>query len=337
MILHKEISEINIAQWHKLLEESSTATFFQTKECYDFYASLSFLTPFVFGVSENNQLVGVICGYIISEGNNLKRFFSRRAIVPGGALLSNEISSEALRTLFDTISQILSKKAIYIELRNFNDYTSFQSTIESADFSYQTHYDIKVETVDEESLLQKLSESKRRQLKSSQNIGVSWEVSTKQVDVEAFYKILKHLYQTKVKKPLFPLEFFEKLVGQPYGKLLIVKYKSQVIGGMACVILENQTLYEWFVCGEEREEKDIYSSVVATWAGIEYAAKNKIPRFDFMGAGTPDQDYGVREFKRKFGGKLVEHGRFLYICSGVLYNLGKMVISVTKKNNLHFS
>jgi len=327
MIFHKEISEINIAQWQKLLEESSTATFFQTKECYDFYASLSFLTPFVFGVSENNQLVGVICGYIISEGNNLKRFFSRRAIVPGGALLSPEISAEVLKALFETITQILSKKAIYIELRNFNDYTSFQSTIESTGFKYQTHYDIKVETDNEEFLLQELSESKRRQLKSSLNAGVSWEVSSKQGDVEAFYKILKHLYQTKVKKPLFPLEFFEKLVGQSFGKLLVVKYRSQVIGGMACVILENKTLYEWFVCGEERDEKEIYSSVVATWAGIEYAAKNKIPGFDFMGAGSPDQDYGVREFKMKFGGKLVEHGRFLYICKPLMYYIGKFFIN----------
>ena len=336
MIFHKEISEIDNAQWHKLLEESSTVTFFQTKECYDFYASLSFLTPFVFGVSENDKLVGVICGYIISEGNNLKRFFSRRAIVPGGALLSPEISSNTLKAFFEMIPQILSKKAIYIELRNFNDYAPFRTIIETTGFIYQTHYDIKVETDKEDILFQQLSESKRRQLKSSQHVGVSWEVTTQLVDVKAFYKILKHLYLTKVKKPLFPLEFFEKLVNQPFGRLIVVKYKNKVIGGMACVIFENQTLYEWFVCGEESDEKDIYTSVVATWSGIEYAAKNKIPRFDFMGAGTPDQDYGVREFKMKFGGKLLEHGRFLYICSGFLYNLGKIVISVMKKYNIHF-
>ena len=30
-----------------------------------------------------------------------------------------------------------------------------------------------------------------------------------------------------------------------------------------------------------------------------------------MGAGSPDEDYGVRDFKAKFGGRLVEPGRFI--------------------------
>lgn len=327
MIVYTHHSEINIDQWQSLINSSPTSSFFQTPECYEFYTTLSFLKPFVVGISENNQLVGVICGYLISEGNVLKKYFTRRAIVPGGALLSPEISSEALKALFEQVSQILSKKAIYIELRNFNDYSTFRPIIESVNFLYQPHYDIQVETDNTATLLQRLSESKRRQLKASQKKGVTWEETKEPDDVNAFYKVLKHLYQTKVKTPLFPLEFFEKLVKQSFGKLLVVKFNGQVIGGMACVILENKTLYEWFVCGEEREEKDIFTSVVATWAGIEYAAKNRIPLFDFMGAGTPDKDYGVRKFKSKFGGELVEHGRFLYICKSLMYFIGKFFIN----------
>ncbi|MEI6754767.1 MAG: peptidoglycan bridge formation glycyltransferase FemA/FemB family protein [Paludibacter sp.] len=331
MIVYKSYSEIDKEQWNELMQISPTTTFFQTRECYDFYASLSFLKPFVFGVSENNKLVGVICGYIISEGNFIKRYFSRRAIVPGGALLEKNISPKVLNALLDCTIQVLNKKVIYIELRNFNDYGAFRQHIETSGFAYQSHFDIQVETNNEKVILQKLSESKRRQLKTSQNAGVEW-IETKQYDdIKAFYKILVNLYRLKVKTPLFPLEFFEKLVEQPNGKLLVVKYKNQVIGGMACVILENKILYEWFVCGEERDEKDIFSSVVATWAGIDYAVKNMIPLFDFMGAGSPEKDYGVREFKRKFGGKMLEQGRFLFICKPILYKLGKWIVERIKE------
>jgi lipid II:glycine glycyltransferase (peptidoglycan interpeptide bridge formation enzyme) len=65
---------------------------------------------------------------------------------------------------------------------------------------------------------------------------------------------------------------------------------------------------------------------LATWAGIEYAANHHFDKFDFMGAGKPDESYGVREFKSKFGGTLLEHGRFLYICNSGLYKLGKFIV-----------
>ena len=32
--------------------------------------------------------------------------------------------------------------------------------------------------------------------------------------------------------------------------------------------------------------------------------------FDFGGAGTPKKSYGVRDYKKKFGGKLVNYGRY---------------------------
>ena len=36
-------------------------------------------------------------------------------------------------------------------------------------------------------------------------------------------------------------------------------------------------------------------------------------RFDFGGAGRPDERYGVREFKAKFGGQQVNYGRFVCV------------------------
>jgi len=50
--------------------------------------------------------------------------------------------------------------------------------------------------------------------------------------------------------------------------------------------------------------------------------------FDFMGVGIPNRPYGVRDFKSKFGGELVNYGRFgrrnskiLYVISELGFNL----------------
>ena len=90
-------------------------------------------------------------------------------------------------------------------------------------------------------------------------------------------------------------------------------------------------LYEWFVCGRDGEWKTVFPSSVATYAGIRYAAEHSMPRFDMMGAGTPDEAYGVRDFKARFGGKEVEHGRFLNVLSAPMYNIGKLGVKILKR------
>ena len=92
------------------------------------------------------------------------------------------------------------------------------------------------------------------------------------------------------------------------------------------------TMYEWFECGLNSEYKEQYPSVMATWAGMEYAAEHGCARYDMMGAGEPNVPYGVRDFKSEFGGKLVEHGRFLCICKPWLYKIGKLGVKLLKRN-----
>lgn len=330
MTIHSNISQINPSQWVALLEGNSTASFFQTPECYNFYASLSFLKSFVYGVSENDKLVGVMCGYVIAEGNPLKQFFSKRAIVPGGLLLDAHISSKALQNLLQEAAQQLSHKAIYIEIRNYNNYSAYRTSIEAAGFVYVEHLNFHVATPDVESALKQLSTTKLRHVKLSRKEGAEWSETTDPKDVRAYYEVLRNLYTVRVKTPLFPYEFFEKFVQLENGRLIVIKHQDKVIGGSVCVALPGAALYEWFACGLDGQIKNVFPSTIATWAAIEYAASNGFQRFDMMGAGKPNEGYGVREFKSKFGGELVEYGRFLYLCQPRLYALGKWMVNRMK-------
>ena len=65
----------------------------------------------------------------------------------------------------------------------------------------------------------------------------------------------------------------------------------------------NDVIYDIYGCGEDGKYKDVYPSVLANWAALEYGLKNGLKYFDFLGAGKPNEDYGVREFKSKFGGE----------------------------------
>lgn len=328
--IHTHISDINLEQWTDLVDKSPTSSFFQTQECYHFFESLSFMKPFVYGVSEDDILVGVICGYVISDGDFLKRFLSRRAIVIGGPLLDETISESAMIKLLKAVRIGLKNKSIYLEFRNYVDYSAHKPAFTNAGFVYSEHLNFHVSVSSEEAALMQLNTTKRRDVKLTRKSGADWFETKSHVDLVDYYKLLEDLYKTKVKTPLFPFEFFEKLIQLPNGKLFVVKYEGKVVGGSICVVLPGRILYEWFVCGQDGAIKNIYSSTAATWAAIEYAAKNGIGRFDMMGAGKPKDSYGVREFKSKFGGELVENGRFIVINNKLLFNVGKTAVEFYK-------
>ena len=204
-----ELNEIRREDWAELVDGSSVATWFQTKEAYVFFGSLSFWERFGFAVKTDGKLKGVVLGVVQREGGIVRRFLSRRAIVFGGPLLSNDITEGELAELLHETTKRLKKKAIYIEMRNFNDYSRWKKTFESAGFRYDPHLNVHVDTTSWSVVERKLDRNRRRNIKKARENGVVIDSNPTLEDVRTFYSMLERLYRTKVKTPLYPFEFFE--------------------------------------------------------------------------------------------------------------------------------
>lgn len=327
-----EDNHIGSKAWTDLVKASPVANWFQTQEAFDFFDSLPFLEAFAFAIEANGRLGGLVTGYIQKDGGKIKRFFSRRAIVLGGPLLANDISVDELTLLLHGLVERVGKKAIFIEFRNFSDFSRWHKTFEQCGFQYQPHYDIHVDTTSLEVVDAHLGKSRKRDIRVSMRDGASVVTHPSLSQVREYYGILKTLYETKVKTPLFPLEFFEKLSALNSAAFLLVEYGGKIVGGTVCVGLPGVALYEMYACGEDGVHKTIFPSEVATYAGLQYAAENDYPIFDMMGAGKPDDGgYGVRDFKLKFGGNLVEFGRYVYVCIPLLFKIGKFGVKIMKR------
>jgi Uncharacterized protein involved in methicillin resistance len=304
---------------------------FQSDIYLSFLESVENLTPFKFSIYRDDSEVGRIQGYTQKDGNVIMSFLSRRAIINGGPFLADDITADEVRSLLEKCVTGLKRDVIYIESRNFRDYSSYRSVFEDAGFRYEPHYDFVISTEDQDVVESKIGKSRKRDVKVSLKNGVSVVEEPSIGEISDFYSILEELYRTRVKTPLFPKSFFMKLWEMPFSKFILVKYKDRIVGGTLCVF-DNDTVYEWFACGEDGAYKNVFPSTVATYYGIQFAVQNGFQRFDMMGAGSPgDGGYGVREFKAKFGGELVEYGRFRYITNKPLFAIGQIGVKLMKK------
>ena len=327
--------EIDRAEWSGLVAASATGTWFQTPEAFDFFTSQPELfKPFAYGVVNDGRLRGVCVGYVTVEKNPIKQFFTRRAIIIGGPALADDATDEEVELLMNGVKELTSERMngapIYIETRNFNDYSRWKEAFKNAGFSYQPHLNFHVDCTDKEAMDGKLSENRKRQIKKAVKSGIEISEAQCEQEINEWYEILLHLYKTRVKTPLFPLSFFIEFYRHGFGKYLLVKYEGKVIGGIMCPILEGRCIYEWFVCGMDTEYRNQNPSVMATYAAMEFGNAHGLARFDFMGAGKPNEPYGVREFKARFGGDEVEFGRFLCVTKPVLYKIGVLAVKILK-------
>ena len=313
---------IDRQQWSELVRTRETGTWFQSPEAYDFFASLpELMEPFVYGVERAEKLCAVCVGYVTKEPNPIKQFFTRRAIIIGGVVTAANGAKEDIVILLNYVRKELKPKSIYIETRNFNDFSPWKEAFEAAGFVYKPHLNFHVDPA-----TNNLSDNRKRQLKKSDEV-VSEGVS--ELEIREWYEVLSELYRTKVKTPLWPIDFFLEAYRQGIAKFLLVKHEGRIIGG-SMVVADERTVYEWFECGLNAECKDQYPSVMATWGGIQLAHQSGCTRYDMMGAGEPGVPYGVRDFKAEFGGQMVEHGRFLCVCKPMLYRLGVCVVKILK-------
>lgn len=298
------------------------------------------------GRIEDRPILRAVCvGYVTKEKSRVKQFFTRRAIINGGPVCADDCTDEEVQFLMEAVRKglmneplrsmsrkrsLLNDGPIYIETRNFNDYSKWKEAFERAGFEYKKHLNFHIDCSDKEAMWERLSETRKRQVRKAIKSGVTIKSEgVSELEIRDFYRILSDLYRTKVKTPLFPEAFFLDAHRQGIAKYLLIKHEGKVIGGMMIVSSSN-CVYEWYICGLDAEYKDQYPSVMATWAAMEYANRHGLARFDVMGAGEPDVPYGVRDFKAEFGGKLVEHGRFLYVNKPLLYRFGVWGVHMLK-------
>ena len=318
---------------------------------YQLFEQTEKFKPLVLSATnDRDEVCGLLLGVFIHERNGIGKMMSSRFIVYGGPLLtgSEEEKSQCLDLLLYDLVNKTQRKAIFIQFRNFSSQEKYLPVFERHGFKYleRLNYIVpiqnpgiqkpdtrnqKPDTTPIEFILGNMSTGRSRQIKKALNSGAEIIAPENLKQVRDFYNILYNLYRFKIRKPLPGWSFFENFYklstdnhGSRPGIIRLIRFDSRIIGGILAPVFEDKCIYEWYVCGLDKEYKEQHPSVLATWSVIQYAIDNNIRQFDFMGVGVPGKEYGVREFKSRFGGELVNYGRFTRINNKSLYHISEL-------------
>jgi serine/alanine adding enzyme len=149
--------------------------------------------------------------------------------------------------------------------------------------------------------------------------------------VRICYDLLKKTYHF-AKVPIADISLFnaafKTLHPRNMIKFSLARLKDSYV---ACSVdlLYKSTIYGWYG-GTDRAFSRHIPGELLLWYLFEWGAKNGYKVYDFGGAGTPDEEYGVRDFKAKFGGKLVCFGRNTYVHSP-LFRLSQRAYAAYRK------
>lgn len=311
---------------------------FQHPQMFQFLSEQENTEPFYVVVKKNETLIGSLLLYQVSHKGGIKEKLTRRTLVFGDPVINeNEGNGDVIMDMIlDQVDQIAGSSNLFTQFRLFSNEVLYRDIFEKHGFQIQKRINTLIPVKNKSESFKRLSDSKQRQIKKSRKNGVSIIQASELWQLEQFYEILEKLYDEKIRKPLSPLTFFKDFMEHSkqgkLGVILLVEYKGKITGGIVCPVTPGRCIYEWYVCGLDREynKEGIYPSVMATWAAIEYASENNIPCFDLMGMGKPGIPYGVRDFKLRFGGEKVPYFRYNKINNKLLYEIAELGYNVKR-------
>jgi len=176
----------------------------------------------------------------------------------------------------------------------------------------------------------KLTSSCRANIRRGQKKGVRIEEDASEAGLDGLYGILRRTYE-RARVPLADSTLFLNAVRilAPLGffKIFIARCAGTIVGASAVLLYKN-VVYEWY-WGAERL-KSVYTAECVTWDRIAWGQQNGYRWYDFGGAGSPGQAYGVRDFKAKFNGELVNYGRYRKVYSPWRLRLASELYEITR-------
>lgn len=329
------LEETDTEKWSKFVNNHACGNIFQLPEMKGVYRrTKNYDSISLAAVDENGEILALMQACVIKKMEGFLESFTSRSIIQGGPLfVDNEKGREAVLFLIDEYNRKSQKCALYSEIRNLYDVSESISLFEHCGYVFEDHlnYLVDLDRKEKEAWMS-IHRSMRKNIKKSQKKGVIIKEITSKSQIKIFYGFLEDVYQN-AKMPLVDVTHFEAifdiLVPKGMAKFHLAEHEGVYIGGRVSLI--HRDMIHAYFAGVPKRYKRLYPNSLLNWEIMRWGVENGYHTFDFGGAGKPNKDYGVRDFKQQFGGMLVNYGRYKKIHSPIKLKMAKKGFEIYRR------
>jgi len=320
-------------EWDDFVSNHPQGNIFQTSMMTDVFNKTKNYKPICLAAKDNvsGEMLAVMQSVIMSEMTGILSSFSSRAILQGGPLfVDSDTGKEAARMLMEHYDKLVGGRIVYTQIRNMWDTEACRQMLADMDYEYDQHLDflINLDRAEEE-IWSDIQKSRRKGINRAEKSGITIKKVDSRAELQSCYDLVLETYK-RFKIPIADISLFESiyedLTPAGFADFFIATKDDEAIGTRITLNYKNM-VYDWYAGSKQGVD---YVDEALVWHILkENAGKFKV--FDFGGAGHPDKPYGVREFKRRFGGEMVNFGRYEKVHSRVREKVAMAGFSVYKK------
>jgi lipid II:glycine glycyltransferase (peptidoglycan interpeptide bridge formation enzyme) len=296
--------------------------------------------PLILAVTnKSNDIIGTCLAINYSQKSGVLKSMSTHTSIRGGPIVDDSRDGiEVCKFLFKEYEK-LRKKTLYTRIYPLKHNESVIKSLEMNNYEYEGFLNFLI-NLDRSSdnIWSDLHKGRRKNINRAQNRFKlqAYELKNKN-EIPKFYELLKETHNN-VAIPLEDISLFyaifDILVPKKLAKFIFAKKDEKFI---ACrlVLTYNEDIYD-FYAGAERDSLSFYPNDFLVWHILKWGTENGYKSFDFGGAGKPDEEYPVRTFKERFGGNLINFGRYTKVHSPLKLKVatkGYQAIRKMKKRN----
>jgi len=315
--------------WRNFVESQPTSNIFHTPEMFQVFSHAKGHHPILWAaVDRSNRPLALLLPVQVTLMEGLLRRFTTRAVAYGSVLCApGSEGKEALAMLLQTFKREARATALFTELRNLSNLSDLQPVLNDSGFVYEDHLNYLIDLDrSPEAILQSMGKRTRKKIRGALRQGkVVIEEVNQRERVALFYELLQKTYAA-VQVPLADRSLFEAafdvLYPQGMVKFLLARVGDDYVAGSVELICKDR-IYGWYG-STDRAYSDYIPNELLLWHIFQWGAENGYKVYDFGGAGRPDEEYGVRDFKAKFGGELICFGRNTCIHAPFLLRLSEL-------------
>jgi serine/alanine adding enzyme len=329
------VNDLDRNVWRQFVEGNPRGNIFHTPEMYDVFLRTEGHHPSVWAVMEgDDRVLALLIPVEIILYRRLRRL-SSRSVVYGGVLWEpSPHGHKGLSHLLAHYKEQVRNQNLFTEVRNLADTDGVQPIMRQSEFFYEDHlnYLIDLDRPPKE-IMGGMRKRTRKHISSGIRKGdVTVQAIESRSCLPDCYALIERAYR-RARIPVAPKSLFESAFD-------VLSSKGMVQFLLACVedtpvatsveLMYKDVVYGWY-SGMDRSYSSYTPNEMIMWHILRWGCEHGYRIYDFGGAGKPDEDYGVRRFKAKFGGELVNYGRNIFVGSRLFLRVSEFAYEAARR------